>query len=108
MPCGLPEKSQFASIHAEHKALEQYIYNNKGRRNKKLTLIVWRKTSYGFGSAKPCDWCAMRTLPRYCKILDIAPIMLNIYYTESNNLIKTNLENLMNSEYVYHKEVSYD
>ena len=39
MPCGLPEKSQFASIHAEHRALEQYIYNNKGRRNKKLTLI---------------------------------------------------------------------
>jgi len=96
---GLPKNSEFTSIHAEHKALEHYIINERPRPGKKITLIVWR--NYGenndLGCAKPCGLCVMRTLPRLCKILKISHSLLEIYYSIPEGFIKTNLKELSNT-----------
>ena len=96
---GLPKNSEFTSIHAEHKALEHYIINERPRPGKKITLIVWR--NYGenndLGCAKPCGLCVIRTLPRLCKILKISHSLLEIYFSIPEGFIKTNLKELSNT-----------
>ena len=97
-PLGLPKNSEFPSIHAEHKAIEDYIYHNRPRKGKKISIIVWRNCEdIKFGCAKPCGLCTNRTLPRLCKILGITNDLLEIYYTSGTGIIKTTLQELINT-----------
>jgi len=99
-PCGLPTTSEFTSIHAEYKAIENYMYHQRPRKGKKITIIVWRNSGENneLACAKPCGLCVSRTLPKLCKILKINPILLEIYYSIPTGIIKTTLHELMKTE----------
>ena len=104
-PCGLPATSKFTSIHPEHKAIENYIYHQRPRYGKKITIIVWRNSGKNnkLVCAKPCGLCVKRTLPRLCKILRIHPILLEIYYSTSTGFVKSTLHELMNTKQIIHQ-----
>ena len=93
-PCGHRFDGRI-SIHAEERALKDYIRTKSKRELKKgfsiCTMRILKNQhtkEYEFGNSKPCSKCLFMSIRKILKNNNVNPSKINIIYSDSTNIIK--------------------
>jgi len=104
-PCGLKYDGRI-SIHAEERALNDYIRTQtKKKIQKGITICTMRLFKnqntqiYEIGNSKPCSKCLYHSIKKILKNNNINPSKVNIIYSDGTNIIKINYIELCKQPY---------